>query len=85
MNISITADQEKFVESLVASGSFSDPSEVVNKALEMLKRRYEELRKEIQIGIDQLDRGEAVDGDAAFAYLTAQAKSFERPKQAESE
>jgi antitoxin ParD1/3/4 len=62
MELTLTADQEKIVESLVASGSFSDPSEVVNKALQMLKR-HEELRREIQIGIDQLDRGEGVEYD----------------------
>jgi antitoxin ParD1/3/4 len=57
MNVSIPADLENFVHSLVVSGSYADPDEVVGEALLRFKR-HEELRREIQVGIDQLDRGE---------------------------
>jgi antitoxin ParD1/3/4 len=62
MNITLPADLENFVQSLVVSGSYSDPDAVVGKAIAMLKR-HEELRREIQIGIDQLDRGECTEYD----------------------
>lgn len=57
MSISLSANNEQFLESVVATGIFPSRSEAVNEAIELLRRR-EELRAEIKIGIDQLDRGE---------------------------
>jgi antitoxin ParD1/3/4 len=65
MDITLPADLENYVQSLVVSGCYSDPDAVVGKALAMLKR-HEELRREIQIGIDQLDRGEYVEYDESL-------------------
>ena len=62
MNASIPADLENFVQSLVLSGSYSGPDEVVGEALLMFKH-HEELRREIQVGIGQLDRGESAEYD----------------------
>jgi antitoxin ParD1/3/4 len=60
----------------VESGLYLSASEVVREALRLLEERdrlnamkFEELRKEIQIGIDQADRGELVDGPEVFAKL----------------
>lgn len=65
MNISLTPDLEKLIQAKVESGQYLSASEVVSEALYLLKERdqiremrLEELRKEIQIGIDQADRGE---------------------------
>ena len=62
MNVSIPSNLESFVHSLVVSGSYADPGEVVGEALLRFKR-HEELRREIQVGIDQLDRGEFAEYD----------------------
>ena len=78
MNVSLPADLENFVQSLVLSGSYPGPDEVVGEALLMFKRR-EELRREIQVGIDQLDRGESIDGEAVFASLMEKAKKLSEP------
>jgi antitoxin ParD1/3/4 len=75
MNVSLPAELENFVQNLVLTGSYPGPSEVVGEALQMLKR-HEELRREIQVGIDELDRGEFVDGEEAFAYLMSKAKKL---------
>lgn len=67
MNVSLTPELEKFIHDKVASGMYSSASEVVREAIRGLHERdlldqikLEELRKDIQIGLDQLDRGEFV-------------------------
>jgi antitoxin ParD1/3/4 len=67
MNISLTPQLEAFVQEKVASGLYSSASEVVRDALRMLEEqdrvkatKLEMLRREIQKGIDELDRGEGI-------------------------
>ena len=64
MNVSLPAALAEFVEKEVASGNYSTASEVVRDGLRMLREEravYEEklaiLRREIQIGLDDLDAG----------------------------
>lgn len=68
MNVSLTPELAKFVEGEVARGDYGTASEVVRAALRLLARDravYEEklavLRREVQLGIDQADRGEILD------------------------
>lgn len=67
MNVSLTPELEKLVNDRVRSGMYSSASEVVREALRLLKeqegfrqQKLEELRREIQIGIDQIERGDVV-------------------------
>jgi antitoxin ParD1/3/4 len=67
MNVSLTPQLEAFVQEKVASGLYSSASEVIRDALRMLEEqdrvkatKLEMLRKEIQKGIDELDRGEGI-------------------------
>ncbi len=71
MNVSLTPELEKYVASKVESGLYQTASEVVREGLRLLKekeelhqRKLEELRREIQVGIDQADRGELSPMDA---------------------
>ena len=71
MNVSLTPELEKLVNDRVRSGMYSSASEVIREALRLLndqeklrRQKLEELRKEIQIGIDQIERGEVVEFDA---------------------
>ena len=71
MNVSLTPELEKLVNERVRSGMYSSASEVVREALRLLndqeksrQQKLEELRKQIQIGIDQIERGEVVEFDA---------------------
>ena len=65
MNVSLTPKLEEFVSQKVASGMYASASEVIRDALRLLddrdrlrQMRIEELRKELAIGIEQLERGE---------------------------
>jgi len=65
MNVSLTDEMVKFVETQIAGGDYVSASEVVRDALRVLKHEREMeaeelriLREEIQIGIDAADRGE---------------------------
>jgi len=66
MNVSLTPELERLVNQKVESGMYSSAGEVVQEALHLLnlwdelrQRKLEQLRKDIAVGIAQLDRGEA--------------------------
>ncbi len=76
MNVSLSNELDAYVAKKVRSGDYSSASEVVRTALRLLKERdaeqlakLEALRKMVQVGIDQLDRGESIDGKEAFAKV----------------
>ena len=66
MNVSLTQQLEKFVNKQVASGRYQTASEVVREGLRLMQAREEklaDLRREIQIGLDAIARGEIVEYD----------------------
>ena len=90
MNVSLTPELENMVNEKVQSGLYNSASEVVREALRLLKEqdelrriRLEELRREIQVGIDELERGEgrAIDFEALKAEAHAR---FEEKQTAEA-
>ncbi len=63
MAIQIPADVEARIQQKVAEGFFPDADEVIREAMRLLdeqERELEELRAKLQIGLDQLDRGEGI-------------------------
>lgn len=69
-NVALTPQLARFVDDLVASGSYNNASEVVRDGLRELQRRkfldqLTEIRARIGTGLDQLDRGEGRSGDPA--------------------
>jgi antitoxin ParD1/3/4 len=83
MNISLTPELTDFVKAQVASGMYHSASEVVRDGLRLLKdreqlrqMRLEELRKEIAVGIEQLERGEWVTSEEVFRELRERNKRF---------
>lgn len=66
-NVSLTAEQDEFVETLVRDGKYQNASEAVRDALRGLQQRWERdelrlerLRAEVKAGIDAIARGEFV-------------------------
>jgi antitoxin ParD1/3/4 len=71
-NISLTPEQDAFVEKVVKTGEYQNASEAVRDALRVLQQRRREdalklkaLRMQIKAGIDALEQGEFVEIDEA--------------------
>ncbi len=69
-NVALTNELVRFIDDLVAGGTYNNASEVVRDALrELQRRRYAdqltEIRSRIGAGLAQLDRGEGRDGAPA--------------------
>jgi antitoxin ParD1/3/4 len=71
-NVSLTDEQDAFVEKVVKTGEYQNASEAVRDALRALQQRRREdalklkaLRAQIKSGIDALDRGDFVEVDDA--------------------
>ena len=63
MTTLIPPELESFVQQQLASGEYRSAEEVIGaglRVLQELKHRQEDFRKEVQIGVDQLDRGEGI-------------------------
>jgi antitoxin ParD1/3/4 len=63
MTVEIPADLQQFVDQVIIAGGYKSEAEVVGQALRLLQerqRRIEELRREVQPALDQLDRGEGI-------------------------
>ena len=70
------ADLQPYVDEMMGGNRYEDIFDLILEAVylhrdrEWLRRKkHEELKKEIQIGLDELDRGEFVDGPAYFDRL----------------
>lgn len=69
MNVSLNPELDRYVQDKVASGSYNSASEVIREALRLLQHedavreaKLAALKADLQIGINQLDRGEGIDG-----------------------
>lgn len=70
MNVHLTDELEKLVQTKVKSGRYNSASEVVREALRLMEQKDElrtiqlqELRNRIDKGLAQAERGEGVDGE----------------------
>lgn len=70
MNLNLPAEANEFVKGLVAQGKYQNEEAVVVDGIRLLMGR-EKLRAEIQVGINQLDRGESCDEETVFAEVNA--------------
>ncbi|HAA29774.1 MAG TPA: type II toxin-antitoxin system ParD family antitoxin [Cyanobacteria bacterium UBA8553] len=76
MNVSLTPEIEQFIQSQVESGKYASADEVILAALKafeererIYKGRFEELRREIMLGVKASERGEVVDSEIVFSQL----------------
>lgn len=82
-NVSLTAEQDAFVERVVKAGEYQNASEAIRDALRVLQQKRREdalklraLRVQIKAGLEALDRGDFtdvadVDLDGYLERLTA--------------
>lgn len=71
-NVSLTTEQDSFVDRVVRSGEYQNASEAIRDALRALQQRRREdalklkaLRAHLKAGVDALDRGDFVEVDEA--------------------
>ncbi|MBW4635729.1 MAG: type II toxin-antitoxin system ParD family antitoxin [Iphinoe sp. HA4291-MV1] len=76
MNIQLKPDQEQFIQTQIARGKYENASEVISKALKLLEeweKGYqswvEETRQKVEVAVEQLDRGEGIDGEVVVERL----------------
>ncbi len=76
MNVSVGKDFENYVQQKIATGDYASASEVVRAGLRLLKERERlleakllALRGDIELGIQEAERGELVDGEAVLEEL----------------
>jgi antitoxin ParD1/3/4 len=76
MNISLTPELEQMVSDKVKSGRYASASEVIREGLRLLEEREQlkqqrlaEVRRKIDRGLEQLDRGEGIAGAEARMRL----------------
>jgi antitoxin ParD1/3/4 len=70
------ADLQPYVDEMMASGKYVDVGQLVEEAVRFhrdreafRRQKYENLKREIQIGLDEIARGEVVDGEEYFNQL----------------
>lgn len=68
MGSEITPDLEAMVQSILRGGRYDTESAVLREALSVLQQR-DQLRKAIEEGIAELDRGEGIASDEVFGEL----------------
>ena len=68
MHISLTPELESRVKAKVATGYYNNASEVIREALRFMELHEDwiheiklaQLREQLKVGVDQLDRGEGI-------------------------
>jgi antitoxin ParD1/3/4 len=67
-NVSLTAEQDAFVERIVKAGEYHNASEAIRGALRVLQQKRREdalklkaLRAQIKAGLDALERGDFIE------------------------
>jgi antitoxin ParD1/3/4 len=75
--LSFPDDLKEFIDSAVESGQFAGPNDVVASALyayrdqvELERLKLDRLRKDIGVGIDEIERGEVVTDWEVESFLT---------------
>jgi len=87
MNVSLTPELERLVTRKVESGLYQSASEVIREGLRLLddqdrlrELHLAEVRKKIQAGLDQLDRGEGIPGDQVYAEMKQKSAEFRKTR-----
>jgi antitoxin ParD1/3/4 len=76
MTISLRPEQEQFIQTQLASGRYANADEVLAQAFQLLEtwqQDYDEwltiTRQKVAIGLQQIERGEVIDGETVVASL----------------
>jgi antitoxin ParD1/3/4 len=76
MSIVLTPEQEHLVQSMLLTGQYGKPEEVIQAALNLLEEygaQYEqwvsETRQKVEVGLQELEQGEGIELDVVMEQL----------------
>lgn len=76
MTLVLTPELDEFIQSQIANGKYTSTNEVIIATLQLLAERerlyqgrFEQLKQEIAIGVQEANRGELIDADTVFNNL----------------
>lgn len=74
LNVSLPDEMKDYIDEKVQAGFYGTASEVVREGLRLLKQRDRQeeidlLRKRIDLGFEQSERGQVISGEEAFTKL----------------
>lgn len=85
MEISLTPELERLIQTRIETGRYASASEVIHEALGLLEqkerereRALSEFQNELDRRIASLDRGEGLDGENFFNNLKARTKALQK-------
>jgi antitoxin ParD1/3/4 len=84
MTVTLTAEQEKFIAERLRRGEYPSAEIIVSEGLKLVQAKEEHekqlarLRAEINLGLEDIKRGNVLDGREVFARLLE--KNRQRPR-----
>ncbi|HEY9701352.1 MAG TPA: type II toxin-antitoxin system ParD family antitoxin [Allocoleopsis sp.] len=76
MNITLKPEQEKFIQSQIERGRFTNTDQVIDIAFELLAninddyiKWVRETRQKLDVAIQELDQGEGLDGETVMMKI----------------
>ena len=76
MPLTLPPELQEFIESQVASGKYASVDEVFTAGIKLLEERerlyqgrFEELRREVMIGVEEAEQGELLEAEAVITQL----------------
>ena len=81
MDVVLSPDLERQLAETLEAGRYASANEVISEGLRLLfaanltrAERLARLREDIQVGLDELDRGEGIPGEVVLEELNARLK-----------
>ena len=84
MNVTLTPEQENYVQSQLEGGNYDSIQELISEALQLLEERNRvlkqqrlvELRQKIASGTEQIAQGKVTEGELVFGRLQEKIRSI---------
>lgn len=76
MNVQIPVNFSPAVDRLITEGRFRDAGEIVAEGIKLVLMR-EELERDVQAGLDDLDAGNRIDAETVYAEARRRIKAIE--------
>jgi len=80
MSLEIPANFTPAVQRLISEGRFRDEDEIVSEGIRLLLKK-EQLWKDLQAGIDQLDAGDRIGAEQVYAEARRRVESIEKRRE----